>query len=98
MSMREDAALVPLGGQFADVIIPYEESILEGISTDPYIPSTLQDLDTGEGSLSRMLSIQSATSLQIPFLPIQARGKQSIFIQEYSKYRDVPQLSGKLRY
>lgn len=98
MTAAESLSLLPLGSRIASRGIPTEYSGEESIVTDPYIPKTLQELDSGEGSWSKVLSTQVATSLQIPFLPIQVKGQQSVFIQEYSKYRDVTQRTGKVRY
>ncbi len=103
MTDADDTPLVPVGSRIASQVVfderGVEESVIEeSVIVDPYIPKTLQELDSWEGSSSTVLSTQAAVGLQIPFLPIQAKGQQSVFIQEYSKYRDVPQRSGKLRY
>lgn len=103
MSVSQSSDLVPVSGQFVDILSHRPTRREVGFShptinlDDPAIPRSLAELDS-QGTYSHMLSTKASTKFQIPFLDFGASGKRSIFIQEYIKYRDVPQLGGALRF
>lgn len=110
MSKQEKSGFIPLGQDLVEIPLAdlgsveiYSDSliILEKIQSnnnDPAIPDRITELNSQESTEHFYLNHKQAIELKIPIASVSGSRNEIIFIEQYSKSREVIQLKGVVQY